>query len=565
MFEFISTHAAANLIDIQRTEQEGHWRLWNTLSSHFAATKWTYGFSLPRSIDFTPSNDIFDGLNASDDCRRKLNIATAIATLLRPPDHACGFLEEHFIDTFVPPGTSLSEWQAELFYTIKVQVYIAELVENKSVSFEKVDHLFGRDVENALRAGNASRPLSTGENRLLEFCDWARKEHLGGDAFQITSNHDWNGVVCRALPHIRQQIRAILGHPEEPNDTIDPVLAGTSSVETMFNNQPPVAPGCLPQGDDGQPYSDDSFGVDEMVRVAALAAHAALIGQNMGDPYDDSPMSYNDYSPHIQQPDPFQLAYNQDSPYAQELSAQAMASASADAQHLASTREQYERARLAATAKAQAKNKASIPSPSQRRPWTQEEENALMTGLDRVQGPHWSQILAMYGAGGTISEVLKDRNQVQLKDKARNLKLFFLKSGHTVPHYLKHVTGELKTRAPATVAKNEARERLEESAGEDQAAVNAINVLAAGGRQGYGTASPQPDRSYGPLGGIQEATSNVGTATGFTAANRYSEPQEDQNVQEDFMANAIQQALAATRDTTGEPSPAKTDGGGVVV
>lgn len=108
----------------------------------------------------------------------------------------------------------------------------------------------------------------------------------------------------------------------------------------------------------------------------------------------------------------------------------------------------YERARQAATAKSSPSNRRA-GAPSQRRPWTLEEEKALMTGLDRVKGPHWSQILAMYGPGGTISEVLKDRNQVQLKDKARNLKLFFLKSGIEVPYYLQFVTGELKTRAPA--------------------------------------------------------------------------------------------------------------------
>ncbi|KAL8966757.1 MAG: hypothetical protein Q9183_003223, partial [Haloplaca sp. 2 TL-2023] len=88
----------------------------------------------------------------------------------------------------------------------------------------------------------------------------------------------------------------------------------------------------------------------------------------------------------------------------------------------------YERARLAATAKASPSNRRA-GHPSQRRPWTTEEENALMFGLDHVKGPHWSQILAMYGPGGTFNETLKDRNQVQLKDKARNLKLFFLKSG----------------------------------------------------------------------------------------------------------------------------------------
>ncbi|EED23046.1 MYB DNA binding protein (Tbf1), putative [Talaromyces stipitatus ATCC 10500] len=138
----------------------------------------------------------------------------------------------------------------------------------------------------------------------------------------------------------------------------------------------------------------------------------------------------------------------------------------------------YERARMAATAKSSS-NSRRAGLPSQRRPWTTEEENALMAGLDRVKGPHWSQILAMFGPGGTINEALKDRNQVQLKDKARNLKLFFLKSGIEVPYYLKFVTGELKTRAPAQAAKNEAREREKKRGEEDKAHVEGIEGMMA--------------------------------------------------------------------------------------
>lgn len=102
-----------------------------------------------------------------------------------------------------------------------------------------------------------------------------------------------------------------------------------------------------------------------------------------------------------------------------------------------------------------------------------------MAGLDRVRGPHWSQILAMFGPGGTINESLKDRNQVQLKDKARNLKLFFLKSGIEVPYYLKYVTGDLKTRAPAQASKNEARERERQQGEEDKAHFDGVQGIMA--------------------------------------------------------------------------------------
>ena len=141
----------------------------------------------------------------------------------------------------------------------------------------------------------------------------------------------------------------------------------------------------------------------------------------------------------------------------------------------------YERARMAASSKASPSTRRT-GHPSQRRPWTVEEENWLMAGLDRVKGPHWSQILAMFGPGGTINEILKDRNQVQLKDKARNLKLFFLKSSIEVPYYLQFVTGELKTRAPAQAAKNEAKGKKVSE--EDRAHVEGVIALANGPQQG---------------------------------------------------------------------------------
>ncbi|TKA72697.1 hypothetical protein B0A55_06488 [Friedmanniomyces simplex] len=93
--------------------------------------------------------------------------------------------------------------------------------------------------------------------------------------------------------------------------------------------------------------------------------------------------------------------------------------------------------------------KTSVPSSTIRQPWTKPEEDALLCGLEKVNGPHWSQILALYGRGGSVSEVLKDRNQVQLKDKARNLKLWYLKMGKDVPVALRGVTGELRKRGGA--------------------------------------------------------------------------------------------------------------------
>ena len=157
----------------------------------------------------------------------------------------------------------------------------------------------------------------------------------------------------------------------------------------------------------------------------------------------------------------------------------------------------YEKARQATIAKSTNPGNARRPNiPSQRRPWTQEEESMLMAGLDAVEGPHWSSILALYGPEGSVNQVLKDRNQVQLKDKARNLKLFFLKSNTEVPHYLQAVTGELKTRAPSQAAKKEAEEKARLASADEQLRVNGIMALSGikGESQGIeGAESPGSD------------------------------------------------------------------------
>lgn len=121
-----------------------------------------------------------------------------------------------------------------------------------------------------------------------------------------------------------------------------------------------------------------------------------------------------------------------------------------------STQEQYEKARALAASREMQKRLAIAASNGARRPWTTDEEDALMHGIDYVKGPHWAQILALWGVDGMKGTILKDRTQVQLKDKARNLKLYFLKNNQPVPPYMEHVTGELKTRAPPRYSKEDA-------------------------------------------------------------------------------------------------------------
>ncbi|KAI1106474.1 telomere repeat binding factor-domain-containing protein [Jackrogersella minutella] len=173
----------------------------------------------------------------------------------------------------------------------------------------------------------------------------------------------------------------------------------------------------------------------------------------------------------------------------------------------------YERARQAAAARSSTHARRE-GSHSTRRPWSPEEEKALMMGLDMVKGPHWSQILSLFGPNGSISNILADRTQVQLKDKARNLKLFFLKTNSEMPYYLQCVTGELKTRAPTQAARKEAEEKARLNSEEQQAHVNGILTLA-GGLQNNATSRPSPSttapRSATPNQPLSHPNSQPGT------------------------------------------------------
>lgn len=241
---------------------------------------------------------------------------------------------------------------------------------------------------------------------------------------------------------------------------------------------------------------------EDFVAKAARAAQIALQGHNISIPAPGPPQMqpYQPPKQTYQQPVQIHTQFQQYTPPSQSPHPGSARSNHAPnygplpnlphVSQTAPTQVLYERARQAATTKSSpTSRRAGLPS--QRRPWTTEEENALMAGLDRVRGPHWSQILAMFGPGGTINESLKDRNQVQLKDKARNLKLFFLKSGIEVPYYLKYVTGDLKTRAPGQASKHEARERERQQGEEDKAHFNGVQgIMALAGANGG--QSPQP-------------------------------------------------------------------------
>lgn len=170
-----------------------------------------------------------------------------------------------------------------------------------------------------------------------------------------------------------------------------------------------------------------------------------------------------------------------------------------------------------------------------------------MAGLDQVKGPHWSQILALYGPSGSLNDVLRDRNQVQLKDKARNLKLFFLKSGIEVPYYLQCVTGELKTRAPSQAAKREAEQRARLASEDELMRQEGISALS-------GMASHGATNSVDFSGSISSAHSEFSQDDGVEEF-QVVEPEAEEKPLEMQETPQMQEVKEAVKEPTKPPTP----------
>ncbi|PWY65273.1 hypothetical protein BO94DRAFT_540895 [Aspergillus sclerotioniger CBS 115572] len=489
-----------------------------TMRSLFDHTKKVYSskksFLSPTELELTESSQI--------DIIRKANLASFVSSIFGTQEIGFSELNDNFLDVFVPEGGRLLKVQGALFLELKTQAFIASMNNSERTRTELLYDLFPDELEQHLldrRPG--TRQLAPSEADFVKRAG-SRRDILLSDV----NNED----AMKALPdkyHWEDFLRDLSSYITKNFDTLSnqqvwiPIVLIAPNDCTLTRSQAKkTAKGRQPSSSDGDsqppnaplqgqfPIStqppdvpvDRNMHGDLVARAApgGQILHGYSAAQPTGQmqhqqahqqPYHHSPAPSGYQQPPGQltfQQSPLQANFQQ---YNHVTPASIPRPNSAAANHgympgiphysqSQPTQVLYERARMAASAKSSPSSRKS-GLPSQRRPWTTEEENALMAGLDRVKGPHWSQILAMFGPGGTISEALKDRNQVQLKDKARNLKLFFLKSGIEVPYYLKFVTGELKTRAPAQAAKREARERQKKQGEEDKAHVEGIKGMMA--------------------------------------------------------------------------------------
>lgn len=358
---------------------------YNTLKNLFDQTRKVYS----RDGSFIDALAIQMFAPAQQESIRKANVATFVAGVLGAHDVGFFPLHEFFLETFVPLGHRLLKWQGAVYLELKTQTYISALLNT-----------------NESPGGGGEVAWEAMLNELFPSDLDAQILARHPDAPSLSPSEQDFVDRCRArrtylLDATVDNDEARAGLPKKYQwcDFVREFAAAVAKNVDAILNLP--AKGAMQQA--------SAFGGAARAMQGVLHDSAAR-GRNSSEGFQH---------PNHLHPTVSGLAQQPSAPLTGEKKSFVSTTGGAG---------------------------GAGGTPSIRQPWTKAEEEALLTGLEQVRGPHWSQILALYGRGGSISEVLKDRNQVQLKDKARNLKLWYLKTGREVPEALKGVTGELRKR-----------------------------------------------------------------------------------------------------------------------
>ncbi|SMN22147.1 similar to Saccharomyces cerevisiae YPL128C TBF1 Telobox-containing general regulatory factor [Maudiozyma saulgeensis] len=364
---------------------------------------------------------------------RKANLLTFILTTLGCFSYGFELLQSSFLDIFCPntmfTGTDSTDQigkflksQAILYLDLKTQAFIAGLRDCKGDSndipddkkLELLQEIFPNNLANQLisrRTGsneiNENDTMTPSEEDFIERCE-RRKENLSKFTKfdDLMESHDWNHFIKEILDYCNRNMGLIIwgrkGRGKSPLYAFD---------KNEFDNQVLYSSGAVaPDGNEGDgDNSNTQNNNDEM-------------SLHLDEEITSGPSrSTTDF-------------------------ASSMASFSSTTQNINDNVKKMTQNLVNAAIAASATS--GIKKLKPKRTWSQRENDALKEGLLDV-GPSWSKILDLHGPGGKISEDLKNRTQVQLKDKARNWKLHYLKSGKPLPDYLTKVTGNL-SKVPRT-------------------------------------------------------------------------------------------------------------------
>lgn len=385
LIQTIAKASFSEIHDMMRGTDSEESQAYTTLKNLFDQTRKVYS----RETAFIDAIAIQMFQPSQQEIIRKANIATFVSSILGAHDVSFFHLNEFFLDTFVPLGHRLLKWQGAIYLELKTQTYISALINSDTNPEAMLDELFPADQDAHILTRHPDAPsLSPSEQ---DFVDRSRSRKSYLLAEPATDD------ALRDLPKKYQWNDFVREFAACINKNVEGILNVPLRAHNIFGGAP--HPRRLP---------DATSSVRE-----ALAGQQALIARDSSSNPNTTTTT---------------ATTRHGLPAVPSLPPQPTPSTGTSSN---------------------TDKKPSANTTTVRQPWTDAEQDALLAGLAKLSGPHWSQILALYGRGGSVSEVLKDRNQVQLKDKARNLKLWYLKMGREVPVALRGVTGELRKRGGA--------------------------------------------------------------------------------------------------------------------
>lgn len=388
------------------------------LQQQFTLAKQRYtgaAFLSPPDLGLTGSTEL--GI-----CR-KVNLATFVSSLF--DGHvSLEVLNDYFLFLFVPKGGTLSKLAASLWVDLKTQAFIASIVTgDQRPPATLLATLFTEDVrQRLLEVRIGFDDLAESEEEFLTNLRYRRAE-LGRDASKLRERYRWEDFLAEATSYVKilklhdgaltESERLLLN----PRQGAAPGQTATTLQEIVPNGlKSAYYPGYLDTPEESFKHKAARLALESIKAYGqpyfSVEVKHPLIQYSTGVAPDSLPVDGANTEVPVAQP-------ASDVPAKDEYEALPHSSQTAPTLVLLS------RARKAY---------ATDPPPiTKTQGWTPEEEESLLEELDRAQGALWRKVLE--------NERLKDRSEVQLKDKARSLKLFFLKTGVEVPFFLKEATG----------------------------------------------------------------------------------------------------------------------------
>ncbi|CAN6674357.1 hypothetical protein TRVA0_052S00408 [Trichomonascus vanleenenianus] len=348
---------------------------------------------------------------------QRANLTTFMNAILGITPVGFFYLNEFFLDSFVSEQGKLLKSQGTIFLDLKTQAYISALNQDHDrPKNEIIEELFPTDMQKVLfqrrpDSNKGQNALTLSESDFISRCKNRRKKLEEEDNPEVLAEtYSWLGFLKDVIDYVSRNRTQIVSDRST-------VVMALPTVPTTYVPKPNNDIFAKARGTYHVWNSNTSTKTSTKAASTATSTTASAVSQG-------SPAATGG------------ALSSQPSPALASKNTHGISSVTSSSNDYTSS-----------------KPMPGTPGNKfQRNPWTKEEEEALMSGLDKVQGPYWSKILELYGAGGTISEVLKERTQVQLKDKARNLKMYFTKVGSELPRVLTYVTGDASKRGRRKIA-----------------------------------------------------------------------------------------------------------------